>query len=348
MGVARVCDGAAGGLKKNFYKSSCSQAEKIVRDITWSRAKTDPTLGSKLLRIHYHDCFVRGCDASLLLDTVGTTPSEKDARPNLSLSRYEVIDEIKSQIELVCPGIVSCADISALAARDSVSFPFGESKWEVLTGRRDGRVSLASETTGNLPSPFSNFTTLKQLFERKRLNVNDLVALSGAHTIGVAHCGGFSRRLNFTGKGDTDPSLDPVYAEFLKKQCPNPANPATTVEMDPQSSLSFDTKYFTALKQNKGLFQSDAALLTDKASAKIVTSLQTPKDFFSEFGKSMQKMGAMEVLTGNQGEIRRKCRVLPVALIPNLAVHPPLMVDSGRRWWSEAKSGRFVTLRCGD
>lgn len=80
--------------------------------------------------------------------------------------------------------------------------------------------------------------------------------------------------------------------------------------MDPKSSLSFDTNYFTILKQNKGLFQSDAALLTDKASAKIVTSLQTPKDFISEFGKSMQKMGAMEVLTGNEGEIRRKCRVI--------------------------------------
>lgn len=55
--------------------------------------------------------------------------------------------------------------------------------WDVLTGRRDGNVSLASEVNGNIPSPFSDFSTLKQLFVKKGLNVNDLVALSGIYTI---------------------------------------------------------------------------------------------------------------------------------------------------------------------
>lgn len=133
---------------------------------------------------------------------------------------------------------------------------------------------------------------------------------AGAHTIGVAHCGAFSRRLfNFTGKGDVDPSLSSTYAESLKQLCPNPANPATTVEMDPQSSTSFDSNYFNILTQNKGLFQSDAVLLTDKKSAKVVKQLQKTNTFFSEFAKSMQKMGAIEVLTGNAGEIRKNCRV---------------------------------------
>lgn len=180
--------------------------------------------------------------------------------------------------------------------------------WDVLTGRRDGNVSLASEVNGNIPSAFSNFTTLKQLFIKKRLNVNDLVALSGAHTIGLAHCGTFSRRLyNFTGKGDADPSLDATYIKSLKLQCPNPANPQTTVEMDPQSSGSFDTSYFDILVKNKGLFQSDAALLTDRASRKTVQQLRETRAFLDEFGKSMKKMAAIGVLTGNAGEIRKQC-----------------------------------------
>ncbi|CAI9118699.1 OLC1v1020299C1 [Oldenlandia corymbosa var. corymbosa] len=304
--------GSGGVFGMNFYRSTtCPQAENLVRQATRSKVRSDPTLAAKILRVHYHDCFVRGCDASILLDTVGTNQSEKDARPNLTLGGFEAIDDIKAQVEQACPGVVSCADILALAARDAVSFPFGRDLWPVPTGRKDGKVSLIGDVTGNLPSPFSDFTTLKQLFAKKNLDVNDLVALSGAHTIGVAHCGAFSRRLfNFTGKGDQDPSLDPVYAETLKQKCPNPANPATVVGMDPGSPGSFDNSYFRILKQNEGLFQSDAALLTDPTSTSIVNQLQFPGNFFGAFARSMVNMGSIGVITGADGEIRKNCRVV--------------------------------------
>ncbi|KAH6808785.1 Peroxidase superfamily protein [Perilla frutescens var. frutescens] len=300
------------GLIPNFYKvtRTCPKAEQLVRQITWDKVRKDRTLGAKILRVHYHDCFVRGCDASILLDTVGTTQSEKDARPNLSLGGFEVIDEIKTKVEQACPGKVSCADILALAARDAVSFPFKRPLWDVLTGRKDGNVSLISDVNGNLPSPFSDFATLQSIFTKKGLDINDLVALSGAHTIGVAHCGAFSRRLfNFTGKGDADPSLDSDYAAFLRTQCPNPANPATVVGMDPNSTLTFDSHYFTAVNKRQGLFQSDAALLTNPASASIVQQFQSPAEFFRQFAKSMVKMGGIEVLVGDAGVIRKNCRV---------------------------------------
>ncbi|KAL0348748.1 UNVERIFIED_CONTAM: Peroxidase 24 [Sesamum angustifolium] len=310
--VSIVAVAGAGGLTSNVYRTTrCPQAERLVRRVTWEKARNDPTLGARLLRVHYHDCFVRGCDASILLDTVGTNQSEKDARPNLTLRGFEVIDEIKTRVERDCPGIVSCADILALAARDAVSFPFKRSMWDVLTGRRDGRVSLLSDVSGNLPSPSSDFPTLQNLFSNKGLDINDLVALSGAHTIGVAHCGAFSRRLfNFTGKGDTDPSLDPSYADFLKTQCPNPADPATVVGMDPNSTLSFDSHYFTAVDKNQGLFRSDAALLRDPTSAGIVRRFQSQAAFITQFGKSMVKMGGIQVLVGDAGEIRKNCRVV--------------------------------------
>ncbi|XP_012483010.1 peroxidase 24 [Gossypium raimondii] len=267
-----------------------------------------------------HECYlgcllklVLGCDGSVLLDTVNNgSKAEKDAIPNRSLKGFDVIDDIKNAIEKVCPNVVSCADILALAARDAVSAPFKRRLWNVALGRRDGRISLASETNGNIPSPFADFTSLLQTFNNKTLDVNDLVVLSGAHTIGVAHCGTFSRRLyNFTGKGDADPTLDPTCADFLRKQCPNPANPKTIVEMDPGSSRSFDKHYYHILRQNKGLFISDAALLTNKESESIVIRLQRSRGlFFAAFARSMRKMAAIDVLTGKDGEIRRNCRVV--------------------------------------
>ncbi|GKU85577.1 hypothetical protein SLEP1_g232 [Rubroshorea leprosula] len=337
----------AQGLKMNFYQESCPLAELIVKTIIQRSVLSNPALPAKFLRMHFHDCFVRGCDASILLDTVdNNAKAEKEAVPNLSLSGFDVIDYIKTQIELLCPNTVSCADILALAARDSVSFLYnwplwdvptgrregdedgkerdnrGEkggrisqfincSLWEVPTGRRDGRISLASDVIANIPSPFSDFNTLMQLFNRKGLNLTDLVLLSGGHTIGVAHCATFSPRLyNFSGHGDQDPSLDPSYAEFLKKRCPNPANPATIVAMDPKSALTFDKHYYQTLLENKGLFVSDAALLTNSDSAKIVGRLHISNSFIPQFANSMKKMGAIEVLTGTAGEIRKQCRVV--------------------------------------
>ncbi|KAK1436030.1 hypothetical protein QVD17_01805 [Tagetes erecta] len=302
-----------GGLKMHYYLNRCGSVsvEKTVKDIVWSKVAADNTMAAKLLRLHYHDCFVRGCDASVLLDPTQNTTTEKTAGPNRSISGYEVIDEIKTKLEADCPETVSCADIVALAARDAVSFQFQREMWPVFTGRKDGRVSLASEAVTNLPSANANFTTLLTQFGDKGLNLNDLVILSGAHTIGVSRCALVSRRLyNFTGVGDADPSLDPEYAQTLRKLCPQPVNGGTILEMDPNSSLTFDSDYYRALNEHKGLFVSDAALLTNQQSASVVKVLENQLVFFAQFARSMVKMGAVEVLTGDQGEVRKSCRVV--------------------------------------
>ncbi|KAK9182416.1 hypothetical protein WN944_025560 [Citrus x changshan-huyou] len=309
VAVLGACSG--GELRKNFYEETCPEAENIVHNIVWKNAALNPTLAAKLLRVHFHDCFVRGCDASVLIDSTESNSGEKDAVPNETLGGFDVIEEVKTELENKCPGIVSCADIVALAARDSVSFQFKRTLWEVLTGRRDGRISLASEANRDMPSPFFNFSSLQQSFENNGLTVHDLVVLSGGHTLGVGRCRFFRDRLyNFTGKGDADPSLNPTYAAFLRTKCRNVEDNKTALGMDPGSDLSFDTNYFKILTQHKGLFQSDAALLTDKGARNFVNVLLDSKRFFMEFGLSMKRMGAIGVLTGNSGEIRKKCSVI--------------------------------------
>ncbi|KAK1391951.1 Peroxidase [Heracleum sosnowskyi] len=296
------------GLKVGFYKKTCPSVETIVKNTMDEVMAVSPSLGAPLLRMHFHDCFVRGCDGSVLLNSTQDNKAEKDAIPNLSLRGYQIIDRAKAAVEKACPGVVSCADIVALVARDATVALKGPS-WKVETGRRDGRVSIEFEALTNLPTPFSNITTLVQGWQQKGLSRKDLVVLSGGHTIGTSHCNPFTNRLyNFTGKGDTDPSLDSEYIVKLKEKC-KPGDQTTLVEMDPGSFKTFDKNYYALVSKRRGLFQSDSALLDD---SKTRTYLRHQADhfkssFFKDFGISMVKMGRVQVLTGSAGEIRKVC-----------------------------------------
>eukprot|EP00258_Populus_trichocarpa_P045108 XP_024461127.1 peroxidase 56 [Populus trichocarpa] len=307
----------AGGLQLGFYQRACPDAELIVHQTLYRYVSRDRTLAAPLLRMHFHDCFIRGCEGSVLLSSTKNNQAEKDAIPNKTLRGFNVIDAVKSALEKKCPGVVSCADILALVARDAVQFThfsiqIGGPRWDVPTGRRDGRVSIANEALFNLPSPFANITVLKQQFAATGLSVKDLAVLSGGHTIGIGHCTIISNRLyNFTGKGDTDPSLDPRYAAQLKNKC-KPGNSNTVVEMDPGSFKSFDEDYYNIVAKRRGLFRSDAALLDDAETRGYVKfqSMTQGSTFAQDFAESMVKMGYIGVLTGEQGEIRKHCAVV--------------------------------------
>lgn len=311
-----LAGGARAQLREGFYEHSCPQAEKIIKDYVAEHVPHVPTIAATLLRTHFHDCFVRGCDASVLLNATGGNEAERDAAPNQTLRGFGFIDKVKALVEKECPGVVSCADILALTARDSVVVTGGPS-WSVPTGRRDGTVSIKQEALDQIPAPTMNFTELLQSFKNKSLDLADLVWLSGGHTIGIAHCNSFTERLyNFTGRGgpgDADPSLDPAYAANLRRtKCPTPTDNTTIVEMDPGSFRTFDLSYYRGLLKRRGLFQSDAALITDAAAkADVVTAVNSPPEFFFQvFARSMVKMGAIEVKTGSEGEIRKHCAVV--------------------------------------
>lgn len=148
--VSSAYPAPSGQLDPHFYDRSCPQAQQIVASIVGKAHYQDPRMAASLLRLHFHDCFVKvthkdyvvsekpvviirlpvcsfrsscvqGCDASILLDSSGTIVSEKRSNPNRDSARgFELVDEIKAALEAACPGTVSCADILALVARESV------------------------------------------------------------------------------------------------------------------------------------------------------------------------------------------------------------------------------------
>ncbi|KAJ8480085.1 hypothetical protein OPV22_023812 [Ensete ventricosum] len=172
-------------LSSTFYDSTCPNVSSIVLDQVQQAQKNDTRILASLTRLFFHDCFVNGCDGSILLDNSSTIVTEKDAAPNNNSARgFGVVDNIKAAVENSCSGIVSCADILALAAEVSVNLSVGP-KWSVLLGRRDGTTANFT-AAGNLPGPRDNLTTLQKKFNDVGLNDTDLVALSGAHTFGRA------------------------------------------------------------------------------------------------------------------------------------------------------------------
>lgn len=46
-------------LQMNFYAKSCPNAEKIISDHIQNHIHNGPSLAAPLIRMHFHDCFVR-------------------------------------------------------------------------------------------------------------------------------------------------------------------------------------------------------------------------------------------------------------------------------------------------
>ncbi|XP_055834721.1 peroxidase 9-like [Solanum dulcamara] len=301
-----------GSLFPELYQFSCPQANEIVMSVLEEAIAKDPRMAASFLRLHFHDCFVQGCDASILLDKSSAFKSEKDAGPNKNSVRgFEVIDEIKAKLEHVCPHTVSCADILALAARDSVVLSGGP-YWEVPLGRRDSKRANFKKANVNIPAPNSTIQNLISLFNRQGLNEEDLVALSGGHTIGMARCVSFKQRL-YNQKGDNlpDVTLEKNYYNGLKSICPTSGGDNNISPLDVASPVRFDNTYFKLLVWGKGLLNSDEVLLTGnvKRTKELVKSYaENEAIFFHQFAKSMVKMGNINPLTELKGEIRKNCR----------------------------------------
>ncbi|XP_004143733.1 peroxidase 2-like [Cucumis sativus] len=308
-------------LCPSFYDTTCPNLPSIVEEVVRQALQTDARAGAKLIRFHFHDCFVNGCDGSVLLeDSVADgIDSEQNAPGNLGIQGQNIVADIKTAVENACPNVVSCADILAIASNSAVVLAGGRG-WEVQLGRRDSRIANRSGAVSNLPSPFEPLANLTVKFANVGLNSTDLVSLSGAHTFGQSRCRFFQGRLsNFSGTGMADPSLDPIYRDMLLEACPQGGD-NNRVNLDPTTPNEFDNNYFTNLQDNRGLLTSDQVLFSPPGAATTVDVdrfAASQEVFFDAFGASMIKMGNIMPLTTIDGEIRLTCsRINP---LPTLA-----------------------------
>ncbi|KAM0839472.1 hypothetical protein ACQ4PT_060289 [Festuca glaucescens] len=292
------------GLEVGYYAAhNCSNAENIVRTAV---EKASAGILAGLIRLAFHDCFVRGCDASVLLEGSDT---ERQGFPNLSLRGFDVIDAAKDALEKECPGVVSCADIVAFAARDaSYILSYTKINYTVPAGRFDGNVSLANETLGqNLPPPFADLATLTKMFADKGLDQTDMVVLSGAHTVGISHCPSFSDRVH--PPTSPSPSMESTLAAKLNQTCDTPNNATTTVSQDSVTPDALDNQYYKNVLSGKVLFTSDVALNSTE-TLELVKKFAGTGDWNTAFGEAMVKMGYIGVKSSKEGEIRKKCGVV--------------------------------------
>ncbi|AES98949.1 putative peroxidase [Medicago truncatula] len=255
-------------LTPHFYDNVCPQALPTIKSVVLHAILREKRIGASLLRLHFHDCFVNGCDGSVLLDDTPNFTGEKTALPNInSIRGFSVVDEIKAAVDKVCKGpVVSCADILATAARDSVAILGGpQFFYNVLLGRRDARTASKAAANANLPSPTFNFSQLISNF-KSQASLRKTCPRNGG-----------------------DNNLTPL--DFTP----------TRVENTYYRDLLYKRG---VLHSDQQLFKGQGS----ESDKLVQLYSKNTFAFASDFKTSLIKMGNIKPLTGRQGEIRLNCR----------------------------------------
>lgn len=251
---------------------------------------------------------VKSCDASILLDEDQTSgiESEKLSSRNFGMRNFKYINTIKEALENECPATVSCADIVALSARDGVEL-LGGPRIEMKTGRKDSRESYAAVVEDFLPNHNDTISLVLSRFQAIGVDQEGTVALLGAHSVGRVHCVNLVNRLYPT----VDPTLDPDYAEYLKRRCPTPDPDPNAVEYarnDLETPMVLDNMFYKHLLSHEGLLLVDQQLASDPSTLPFVENMAADNTYFhDQFARAMIIMSENNPLIGDQGEIRTHC-----------------------------------------
>ncbi|OWM82391.1 hypothetical protein CDL15_Pgr001965 [Punica granatum] len=296
-----------GELQLNYYYESCPNAEEIIKQEVQKLYDKHGNTAVSWIRNLFHDCMVNSCDASILLVNAIGIESEQKSRRSFGMRNFKYIGTIKKALEKECPSTVSCADIIALSARDGIVL-LGGPRIEMKTGRRDARASYAGVVDDFIPDRNDSMSLVLARFQSIGIDVEGTVGLLGAHSVGRVHCINLVDRLYPT----VDPTLDPDYAEYLKRRCPEPEPDLNAVEyarFDQETPMALDNMYYKNLLAHKGLLQVDQELASDPTTYPFVEKMASDNGYFQEqFARALLLLSENNPLTGADSEIRKDCR----------------------------------------
>nr|GMD10217.1 anionic peroxidase [Ipomoea batatas] len=269
-----------------------------VKEVVDAAIDNETRMGASLIRLFFHDCFVDGCDAGLLLNDTATFTGEQTAFGNLNSVRgFEVIEQAKQNAVAKCADTpVSCADILSIAARDSFE-RFSGATYTVTLGRLDARTANLTGANTQLVGPSENLTEQVRKFGIKGFNERELVALLGSHTLGFARCPVLCNSVN----------INPARVPGLQCNCPVTNTDPGLVGLDPTPD-TFDQRYYADLVNGQGLLFSDQQLMNSTTTSDAVTTYRDSIDtFLADFAAAMVKMSNLPPSAGVELEIRDVC-----------------------------------------
>lgn len=184
---------------------------------------------------------------------------------------------------------ISIADLWCFIATYAIEVSGGPSI-PFQFGRGDAKGHEDSVPDGRLPDATKKMDHLRDVFYRMGFNDREIVALSGAHTLGRCH----SDRSGFNGPWTEDPLTfdNQYYVDLLNKnwtemKCPDTNNPQFKSDVA-------DKSICPNLKNNESycmMLISDLALLEQNNTKAVVEEYAKSQDvFFKDFAKAWQRL----------------------------------------------------------
>lgn len=181
-------------------------------------------------------------------------------------------------------------------------------------GRKDSKTANYELVSSNLPTADEDLLSIISKFLYQGLTVTDMVALAGAHTIGMARCENFRGRIygDFELTSEKTP-LSETYLSNLKSTCPAVGSDNNISAMDYVTPNHFDNSFYQILLRGEGLLNSDQEMYSSvfgiQTKELVNKYAEDPLAFFQQFSDSMVKMGNItNADTFVDGEVRKNCR----------------------------------------